>query len=182
MTSGAYIELVFSLICFVGSYRRSHQTWLIPINLPPARIFLGEAGSQVIGFLLAWFTVKGVPQNPHPSDFAAMLFVVGVPLFELTFLIAIRIRKGVPVWRGSSDHLALRLQAAGLSKWQTDLIVWSFGIALCTVAWSLLQALPATVHLAIIGTSLCLLGLCWRLLLRWEVNFPTRLSRLSRAR
>lgn len=84
-------------------------------NRPPATIFLGDAGSHLLGFAIAY---AWLPAASWPRAAAAVLGA-GVFLLELGFLVIVRWHRGLPFWRGSPDHLALRLQAAGLSKQRT---------------------------------------------------------------
>jgi UDP-GlcNAc:undecaprenyl-phosphate GlcNAc-1-phosphate transferase len=105
------------------------------LNAPPARIFLGDAGSHLAGFLLAALIVDHVNASPTVSAAVGSILAVGVFLFELVFLVWVRARKGIPWWCGSRDHFALRLQAMGLSRWATDLRAWAAAAVLGTGAW-----------------------------------------------
>jgi UDP-GlcNAc:undecaprenyl-phosphate GlcNAc-1-phosphate transferase len=92
-------------------------------NRPPARIFLGDAGSHLLGFLAAALSLQAVAGSSRPvPTLVAALLIAGVPLFELVFLVVVRSRRGVPWWKGSPDHFSLRLQAAGFTRGRTDLI------------------------------------------------------------
>jgi len=131
-------------------------------NRPPATIFLGDAGSHLIGFLAATLT----PLSSR--SFPAAFLVVSVFLFELVFLIFVRTRKGLRWWLGSRDHFALRLQAAGLSKAQTDLVAVGAGIVAAAMAVAAGTAHPY-VQLALLVLASILAIAAGRLLLRWEV-------------
>ena len=85
-------------------------------NWPPATIFLGDAGSHFLGFVAAAVSLLSVGHDGQPLSWLAMMLVFAVPLFELVFITAIRIRLRIPWWRGSPDHFALRMQAAGWSR------------------------------------------------------------------
>jgi UDP-GlcNAc:undecaprenyl-phosphate GlcNAc-1-phosphate transferase len=100
------------------------------LNAPKASIFLGDAGSHLVGFLLAAFSLQTVGGRDAVAELAAVALVVGVFLFELAFLVWQRRRRGLAWWLGSDDHVAIRLQAAGLSIWSTDLVLWSAGALL----------------------------------------------------
>lgn len=104
----------------------------LAFNRPPATIFLGDGGSHPLGFLAAVLTLQLFSQTPDRPLLAASqgALLVAVPLFELFFVSSVRVHKGLPWWRGSPDHFALRLQAAGLSRWQTILIAWLAAAAL----------------------------------------------------
>lgn len=140
-------------------------------NKPPATIFLGDAGSHLLGALAAALTIAGarVSQVDSVSHLLAAVLLVGVPLFELAFLVVVRTRKGLAWWRGSPDHFSLRMQAGGLSRLRTDLIAClvaaalgaaAFGVHRIGVAWQGAIAVLVVV-LAVVAA---------RVLLRWEVK------------
>lgn len=138
-------------------------------NRPPARIFLGDAGSHLLGFCLAFLTLGGIPAHAHLSAYLAMMMVVGVPLFEMIFVAAVRTRKQIPFWQGSPDHFALRLQEAGFSRGETDIVAWLIVTLLCGFAWALLLDPPWPQQAALIAAPLLGLAVFWRLLLHYEV-------------
>jgi UDP-GlcNAc:undecaprenyl-phosphate/decaprenyl-phosphate GlcNAc-1-phosphate transferase len=131
-------------------------------NRPPATIFLGDGGSHLLGFLAATLT------HLSRRSFPAALLVTGVFLFELLFLIFVRTRKGLRWWLGSRDHFALRLQAAGLSKVQTDLVAIAAGIVVAAMAVAADAAEP-NIKIALLAFATILALVAGRLLLRWEV-------------
>ncbi|MGE0462410.1 MAG: glycosyltransferase family 4 protein [Vicinamibacterales bacterium] len=139
-------------------------------NRPPATIFLGDTGSLLVGFVSAALALQVAAASASPVTGAlAGALVLGVPLFELAFLTAVRIRKGLPWWRGSPDHFALRLQAAGLSRTQTTLVACAAG-CLCGVGALALLRFGITVLPAIgLGTGAAA-ATSAMLLLRWEVG------------
>lgn len=131
-------------------------------NRPPATIFLGDGGSHLLGFLAATLT----PLSSR--SFPAALLVMGVFLFELLFLVFVRTRKGLRWWLGSRDHFALRLQAAGLSKVQTDLVAIAAAIGVAAMAVAAAEAEPH-VKIALLALAAVFALIAGRLLLRWEV-------------
>lgn len=88
-------------------------------NRPPASIFLGDCGSHLLGFALGACWLAAWRADPSWTRAGAAVLGLGVFLLELGFLVVVRWRRGIPFWRGSPDHLALRLQAAGCTKQQT---------------------------------------------------------------
>jgi UDP-GlcNAc:undecaprenyl-phosphate GlcNAc-1-phosphate transferase len=137
-------------------------------NLPPAKTFLGDSGSHLLGFVMAAEVLSGsMRHSPWPYVPAALLSL-GVPLAELIFITAVRVRKGLPWWQGSPDHFSLRLQARGLSRLQTDLAAWATAAACCGAA----RVLPSMSHAGqffVLLSALILFAAAWRALLRWEV-------------
>jgi len=79
-------------------------------NRHPARIYMGDAGSMFVGFLLG--AVAMTLQYTHRSVMGlfAPVLILGVPIFDTFFVMAIRYLRGIPVFLGSPDHFALRLR------------------------------------------------------------------------
>jgi UDP-GlcNAc:undecaprenyl-phosphate GlcNAc-1-phosphate transferase len=87
----------------------------LPWNWPPARVYMGDAGGHLLGMAGALLLTGGLVKDGAST--AALLFACfGVALAELALLVVVRTRRGVPFWRGSPDHIALRLQRAGVSR------------------------------------------------------------------
>jgi UDP-GlcNAc:undecaprenyl-phosphate GlcNAc-1-phosphate transferase len=89
----------------------------LPFNHPPASIFLGDAGSHLLGFLAAALTITGIRDCTSPvAGWVVSALILVVPLFELCFITVARLRKGIPWWKGSPDHFALRMQSEGFTR------------------------------------------------------------------
>ena len=81
-------------------------------NIYPAKIFLGDSGSLALGMLYGVNVVHAFESN---FNFGMLILINGiVPLFEMVFLIIVRIQKKIPFYRGSPDHFALRMLYSGL--------------------------------------------------------------------
>ncbi|MEM1186556.1 MAG: MraY family glycosyltransferase [Planctomycetota bacterium] len=94
-------------------------------NKPPAKIFMGDGGSLVIGFLLAFLTVRttytgaGPTGEPLAGGWYALLMpllVLSVPLYDMTTVTLIRLRQGRSPFVGDLQHLSHRLVKRRLSK------------------------------------------------------------------
>jgi UDP-GlcNAc:undecaprenyl-phosphate GlcNAc-1-phosphate transferase len=99
----------------------------LPFNFPKAAAFLGDAGSHLVGYLLAvlailphFYTVK------HPQRLAVLtpLLVLGVPLGDLIWVVLLRWRLGRPFYIGDNNHLSHRLTRRGWSRTQAVLWIW----------------------------------------------------------
>ena len=103
-------------------------------NRPPARIFMGDAGSLFIGYLLSVLTVLftfygekvnvvgGSVNRLYP--FLVPLLVFAVPIFDALSVIYIRMKEGRPIWKADKSHFSHRLLNLGMTP----------GSALATVA------------------------------------------------
>lgn len=100
----------------------------LPHNFHPARIFLGDAGSQVIGMLLGVFTILTTFADPaqgqQPIGVIAPLIVMAVPLYDTASVIFLRLRLGVPIWTGDRRHFSHRLVRRGMGIRKAVLVIW----------------------------------------------------------
>lgn len=96
-------------------------------NRPPAKIFMGDAGSYFVGFsiavttLLATFTEY---HGTHPHAVLAPLCVLAVPLYDMLSVIWIRLREGRSPFEGDKSHFSHRLVELGLTKGQAVLTIY----------------------------------------------------------
>jgi UDP-GlcNAc:undecaprenyl-phosphate GlcNAc-1-phosphate transferase len=142
--------LITGLSCIallaIALTRPDHAVWAMALlgacvgflllNFPPARIYQGDAGSHLLGYSLAVMTLPGEAMATGQVTPAAVVFgplLLGVFLFELSFITRMRVRKGLKWWRGSPDHFALRMQAVGFSKRTTIFCAWLAAVP-CTFA------------------------------------------------
>lgn len=85
-------------------------------NRPPAAIFMGDSGSNLIGFLLATLTVAGTfyEQSGSRHVILAPLCILAVPLYDFCSVILIRLREGRSPFHGDKSHFSHRLVELGL--------------------------------------------------------------------
>lgn len=110
-------------------------------NWTPARIFLGDNGSLLLGFLLAALTVQcGWSRGDRIKAIIVPCAILCVPLYDITLSTILRIVRGVVknpveaiVYCGR-DHLSHRLVALGLSKREAVLVLYLFGMISGTIA------------------------------------------------
>ena len=99
----------------------------LPWNFPNARAFLGDAGSQLVGYLLAVMAILPhfyTKENPRPLAVLSPLLVLAVPLIDLAQVVVMRTFAGKPFWIGDTNHLSHRLTRAGLGRANAVLILW----------------------------------------------------------
>jgi UDP-GlcNAc:undecaprenyl-phosphate GlcNAc-1-phosphate transferase len=79
-------------------------------NAPPARIFMGDAGSHLLGFALGALALQALAATPVTiPHLAAILILVGYPLFDVLFVTWVRLAQGRPIHVGGVDHTTHRL-------------------------------------------------------------------------
>ena len=83
-------------------------------NFPPASIFLGDAGSMFLGFLIAALTLKlDLPVGDAVPRVLSLVLLAAVPLFDLTLVVLARTMGRRPLMAGGTDHTSHRLRRAG---------------------------------------------------------------------
>ena len=138
-------------------------------NFPPARIFMGDGGSLVLGFVLAFLTTRTTYTGESPTGeplaggwYAVFmpLVVLAIPLFYMLTVTVIRLRQGRSPMVGDMQHLSHRLVKRGLSRRAAVLVIWGMtaatgigGIALGSLApWqAVLVGLQTGVLLAVLA-------------------------------
>lgn len=133
-------------------------------NRPPAKIFMGDAGSYLIGFLIAVAMLmatfagnsdaENIAQRPHAV--LAPLCVMAVPLYDMATVLWIRIREGRSPFVGDRSHFSHRLVDLGLSRVQAVLTIYLV-TATCGLAAILLTLVSVTEAVMVLGIVLCML-------------------------
>ncbi len=109
----------------------------LTMNFYPARVYLGNHGSLSIGFLLSALALQ-ISYAPLGREMAlgTPLLILGVPLFDIAFVVWMRWRQQKPLWKGSGDHLALRLIRCGWSE--RSVVLFFYGCSVVFLASGLL--------------------------------------------
>jgi UDP-GlcNAc:undecaprenyl-phosphate/decaprenyl-phosphate GlcNAc-1-phosphate transferase len=128
-------------------------------NRAPARLFMGDAGSNFLGFLLGTLTVVGTFTRPEYSPYSVLapLLVMAVPLYDMSSVILIRLREGRSPFKGDRRHFSHRLVARGLTPpqavWTIDLVTLAGGLGALLLPW---LDWPGAV--VVLAQTVCLLG------------------------
>lgn len=121
-------------------------------NFEPARIYMGDAGSMFLGLLLGALATNNAYTQENALASLAPALILGVPLFDMLFVMYIRFRRRLPLMLGSPDHVALRLRRWRLSTRQTVLTSYGVtaGLGAAAVAMVLLPLAGALVVLSLL--------------------------------
>jgi UDP-GlcNAc:undecaprenyl-phosphate GlcNAc-1-phosphate transferase len=127
----------------------------LPFNLArPARIFLGDGGSMLIGFLVAALSLA-LSRNMRlgDADLLAVAILAGLPILDTALVSVSRIRRRVTLVTGGRDHLTHRLLLVLHSPRAVALVLASAQAALCTLAIISVQLGRAELIGLAIGTA-----------------------------
>lgn len=133
-------------------------------NVQPARIYMGDTGSMFIGLMLGALAMNNSYTRQNLVASVAPVVVLGVPIFDMLFVMYVRFRRGLPVFLGSPDHFALRLRKWRLTTRQTVTASWAATVALGALAIAMMLS-EAPVALAILA-GIALASMVLALLLR----------------
>jgi len=114
-------------------------------NFEPARIYLGDTGSLFLGLMLGALAMNNSYTSKNLVASLSPVVILGVPLFDMLFVMFIRWRRGIPVMRGSPDHFPLRLRKWRLTTRQTVMASYaaSAGLGCVAIAMMLVDATAA---------------------------------------
>jgi UDP-N-acetylmuramyl pentapeptide phosphotransferase/UDP-N-acetylglucosamine-1-phosphate transferase len=124
-------------------------------NLPPARIFMGDSGSGLLGYLAAVLLLAGERHGSVPLWQGAMLFSPFI--FDATYTLVRRLSRGEPVWRAHRAHLYQRLVLLG---WGHARTLSAEGLLMCAAAAAALSSsvLDVAWQWALLASLVLLLG------------------------
>ena len=103
-------------------------------NFYPARIFMGDSGALLLGFVLAALSVQGLLKTAATVALFFPLLVLAVPIVDTTFVVARRLRHGQKVFEGDQAHLHHRFLRRGFSQPRAALTIWAWCISLAAAA------------------------------------------------
>jgi UDP-GlcNAc:undecaprenyl-phosphate/decaprenyl-phosphate GlcNAc-1-phosphate transferase len=121
MASGQILDAVVAFV-IAGSL-----LGFLPYNFPKASAFLGDAGSHVVGFLLAVLAILPhfyTPDNQKSFAVLRPLLILAVPLADLVWVVILRWRMGKPFYIGDTNHFSHQLTRRGLSPARAVIFIW----------------------------------------------------------
>lgn len=130
-------------------------------NRPPARIFMGDGGSYLVGFLVAvamlMATYAGASSTEYrPHAILAPLCAMAVPMYDMATVLWIRIREGRSPFKGDKSHFSHRLTDLGLSRVRAVLTI-HLVTGTCGLAAILLTHVSIWQAIMVIGIVACML-------------------------
>ena len=115
----------------------------LPFNFSPAKTFIGDTGSNFMGFALAIISILGVAKTYTALVLIAPIIILGMPIFDTIFAIFRRIIKGKSlkaVFKPDKGHLHHKLMAKGYTQKQAVLIMYGITAILGMFAVILLES------------------------------------------
>jgi len=134
------------LVALIGAH-----LGFLKYNYPPARLYMGDAGSLFSGFLLAAIAIN-ISYAPleRPVALITPILAMSLPIYDTLFLVMMRIKGKRSIFSKSNDHFALRLMITGYSVYKSLWIMYLFSVFLAIS--SIIVALsPNIIGIVVLG-------------------------------
>ena len=125
--NGSPLVAIILITALVGTL-----SGFLPFNFNPARTFLGDIGSNFIGFALSIISILGIAKTATAFVVVLPIIVLGLPIFDTLSAIVRRLIKGKSikaVIQADKGHLHHKLIAKGLSQKEAVLLLYGISVA-----------------------------------------------------
>jgi UDP-GlcNAc:undecaprenyl-phosphate/decaprenyl-phosphate GlcNAc-1-phosphate transferase len=106
-------------------------------NFHPASVFMGDAGSNLLGLMLACIAVQGVLKTAAVVALVFPLVVLAVPILDTAFVVAKRFKYRRPAWEADTEHFHHRMARIGFSQRRTVIYLYLWTMSLAALALAL---------------------------------------------
>lgn len=149
----AYIHGNYHIACFTMLAMAGGCLGFLPYNFYPAKTFMGDCGSQFLGFMLATFAILGPPVKG--ATIVALIIpalTLSLPIFDTLFAILRRLVNHKPIMQPDKEHVHHRLLRAGMGQRRTVLCMYGITAVMGTAAVLLSRGLKVET------TGLCVIA------------------------
>lgn len=110
-------------------------------NKYPAKVFMGDSGANVIGFLLSIIAIDGAFKQATIMSLFIPILALAVPIFDNLFVIFKRFTEGKPVYQADRSQMHYRLEEKGLTVQQSVnyIMIISLGFSIISIILLLLK-------------------------------------------
>lgn len=131
----------------------------MPYNMNPAKIFMGDVGSQLLGFVLATASIMGLFKMHAIFTFFVPMLSLALPLTDTIFAFCRRISHGQSPFHADRGHFHHRLLAMGLSQKQAVAVLYTISGVMGLLAVILAADTPAQRVICLVVIGLLLIGM-----------------------
>ena len=121
------LDIILSIIMFGAS------AGFLVYNFPPAKIFMGDTGSQFLGFIIAIISLLGF-KNITFNSLVVPITILAIPIFDTLFAILRRLLKGESIGTPDKEHFHHQLLKMKFSTRKTVLVIYLIDIAFASVS------------------------------------------------
>lgn len=135
ITTSASLDAIIITAVLVGA-----TLGFLPFNFNPAKTFMGDVGSNFLGFTLATVSILGFAKGYTLIAIIAPILALGVPIFDTLFAMIRRFLAGKPMLSPDGGHVHHRLLKRGFNQRQAVLILYTITSILCIAAVTVISA------------------------------------------
>lgn len=118
-------------------------TGIYYFNVTPARLFLGDSGAQLLGFIVASIAMAYAPVGlPPATSWFIPILLLFIPIFDTTLVTVSRMRRKRPVYKAGRDHIYHRLVLLGMSPLRAVMAIHLIAIVIDCLAFAALSLSP----------------------------------------
>ena len=134
----------------------------LPYNFNPASIFMGDTGSQLLGFLLAAISIEGAIKSATVFVIAVPILAFGLPIYDTLFAMIRRKVNGKSIMQADKGHLHHRLLDMGLSQKQAVIIMYFISAVLGGVSIIAMQISPQRAYFLLTLVVVIIVAIAWK--------------------
>ena len=154
ITTSASLEAIVITAVLFGA-----TLGFLPFNFNPAKTFMGDVGSNFLGFTLSIVSILGLAKGYTMLAIVAPILILGVPIFDTLFAMVRRFLAGKPLLSPDGAHIHHRLLKKGFNQKQSVIILYTITSILCIIAvlivsadiYKLILLIVATIFFVILG-------------------------------
>jgi UDP-GlcNAc:undecaprenyl-phosphate GlcNAc-1-phosphate transferase len=106
-------------------------------NFPPAKIYMGDGGAYLVGFLIGGMTILSSHKGTVVAALLALIFALGLPIIDTALAIARRGLQGLPLFRPDRKHIHHRLVDSGFSRRRAVLTLYALSLLFLLMAFGI---------------------------------------------
>jgi UDP-GlcNAc:undecaprenyl-phosphate GlcNAc-1-phosphate transferase len=182
--AGGICFLIFCAVGFLAYFQRDFRLLAFSIcilgaiagflryNTHPAIVFMGDTGSQFLGFA-AGFSMLLLTQVNTVYSPVIPLYLIGIPIIDTTMVIFERLRQRRSIFRADNNHIHHKLLKMGLRHSESVIVIYTLQLGMILIAWTGRHADNAVLFVSFLfltGLSLYFFTLDSRI--TWVVQFP----------
>ena len=168
--AGGIMLLSLTLISVLAMLSGQHDSAILAVgviggllgflrfNTHPASVFMGDAGSQFLGFITAALAIKVTQYDAVAVSRLLPLFVVGLPVIDTLLVMGIRLMQGRPLFKADKNHTHHQLMMLGFRHYEAVALIYILQAALLGIAWTMRYEDDIWLLLAYTSFSLVVMG------------------------
>lgn len=135
----------------------------LPYNFNPASIFMGDTGSQLLGFLLAAISMEGAVKSATTFVVVVPILALGLPIYDTLFAVIRRKVNGKSIMEADRGHLHHRLLDLGLSQRQSVIIMYLISACLGGIAILAMEISTKKAYFLLVSVIVLIAGVAWKM-------------------